>query len=104
MVFTEREAQERCIEVQSAERLQKLTEFSEMLKVAGIDPKELLGSMPTIKSDHLARSKRSPRPAKYRFYENGQEKTWTGQGRMPKVIADAVANGQALEEFLIEFK
>ena len=29
------------------------------------------------------------------------EKTWTGQGRMPKAIAEAVANGRALEEFLI---
>ncbi|MDX7756059.1 H-NS family nucleoid-associated regulatory protein, partial [Aeromonas caviae] len=28
-------------------------------------------------------------------------KTWTGQGRMPKAIADAVAAGKALDDFLI---
>ncbi|MFQ2713263.1 H-NS family nucleoid-associated regulatory protein, partial [Aeromonas caviae] len=33
--------------------------------------------------------------------EGGQEKTWTGQGRMPKAIADAVAAGKTLEDFLI---
>ena len=37
----------------------------------------------------------------YKYTEGGQEKTWTGQGRMPKAIADAVAAGKALDDFLI---
>ncbi|MGF7447339.1 H-NS family nucleoid-associated regulatory protein, partial [Klebsiella michiganensis] len=43
-----------------------------------------------------------PRPAKYRFTDHtGAEKTWTGQGRMPKPLAKAVAEGKSLDSFLI---
>ncbi|HGY3347778.1 TPA: H-NS family nucleoid-associated regulatory protein, partial [Klebsiella pneumoniae] len=46
--------------------------------------------------------KRQPRPAKYRYTDHtGAEKTWTGQGRMPKPIAEAVAQGKSLDSFLI---
>lgn len=100
-VFAEREQQESKIQAESAERLQKLAEFTEMLKQAGIDPSELVGTATTAKAEGTVKSKRAPRPAKYRYIEDGQEKTWTGQGRMPKAIAEAVASGRALEDFLI---
>lgn len=100
-VFAEREQQENKIKAESAERLQKLAEFTEMLRDAGIDPSELVGTATTAKAEGTVKSKRAPRPAKYKYTEDGQEKTWTGQGRMPKTIAEAVANGRALEEFLI---
>ena len=47
------------------------------------------------------KSKRAPRPAKYKYQEDGQEKTWTGQGRMPKAIAEQVALGKDLNDYLI---
>lgn len=100
-VFAEREQQESKIQAESAERLQKLAEFTEMLKQAGIDPSELVGTATTAKAEGTVKSKRAPRPAKYRYTEDGQEKTWTGQGRMPKAIAAAVESGKALEDFLI---
>lgn len=100
-IFAEREQQENKIKAESAERLQKLAEFTEMLKEAGIDPSELVGTAAPAKSEGSVKAKRAPRPAKYKYTEDGQEKTWTGQGRMPKAIAEAVANGRALEEFLI---
>jgi DNA-binding protein H-NS len=100
-VFAEREQQENKIKAESAERLQKLAEFTELLKAAGIDPSELVGTAAPAKADGSAKAKRAPRPAKYKYTEDGQEKTWTGQGRMPKAIAEAVASGRALEEFLI---
>ncbi|MGL6364271.1 H-NS family histone-like protein [Aeromonas veronii] len=101
-IFAEREQQENKIKAESAERLQKLAEFTEMLKEAGIDPSELVGTAAPAKADGSAnKAKRAPRPAKYKYNEDGQEKTWTGQGRMPKAIAEAVASGRALEEFLI---
>jgi DNA-binding protein H-NS len=100
-VFAEREQQENKIKAESAERLQKLAEFAELLKGAGIDPSELVGTATTAKAEGTVKSKRAPRPAKYKYIEDGQEKTWTGQGRMPKTISEAVANGRALEEFLI---
>ncbi|TNJ11819.1 transcriptional regulator [Aeromonas veronii] len=100
-VFAEREQQENKIKAESAERLQKLAEFTEMLRDAGIDPSELVGTAAPAKADGSAKVKRAPRPAKYKYIEDGQEKTWTGQGRMPKAIAEAVAAGKALEDFLI---
>ncbi|WP_421315706.1 H-NS family nucleoid-associated regulatory protein [Aeromonas veronii] len=100
-IFAEREQQENKIKAESAERLQKLAEFTEMLKQAGIDPSELVGTATIAKAEGIVKAKRAPRPAKYKYIEDGQEKTWTGQGRMPKAIAEAVANGRALEEFLI---
>ena len=100
-VFAEREQQETKLREESAERLQKLAEFTAMLKDAGIDPSELVGTAAPAKSEGSAKAKRAPRPAKYKYTENGQEKTWTGQGRMPKAIAEAVAAGKTLEDFLI---
>ncbi|WP_348689080.1 H-NS family nucleoid-associated regulatory protein [Aeromonas bestiarum] len=100
-VFAEREQQESKIRAESAERLQKLAEFTEMLKEAGIDPSELVGTAAPAKVDGSAQAKRAPRPAKYKYIEGGQEKTWTGQGRMPKAIVAAVEGGKALEDFLI---
>ena len=49
-----------------------------------------------------AGKKRQPRPAKYKFIDvNGETKTWTGQGRTPKPIAQALAEGKSLDDFLI---
>lgn len=100
-IFAEREQQETKLREESAERLQKLAEFTELLKQAGIDPSELVGTAAPAKSEGSTKVKRAPRPAKYKYTEDGQEKTWTGQGRMPKAIAEAVAAGKALEDFLI---
>ena len=71
-----------------------------MLKAAGIDPAELVGTVAT-ESTKTSKGKRAPRPAKYRYLDNGVEKTWTGQGRMPKAIAEQVALGKDLNDFLI---
>ncbi|MGN5161198.1 H-NS family histone-like protein [Aeromonas dhakensis] len=100
-IYADREQQENKIKAESAERLQKLAEFTELLKEAGIDPSELVGTATTAKAEGTVKSKRAPRPAKYRYTEDGQEKTWTGQGRMPKAIAEAVTAGKALDDFLI---
>ncbi|ARW83672.1 H-NS family nucleoid-associated regulatory protein [Aeromonas salmonicida] len=100
-IYAEREQQESKIRSESAERLQKLAEFTEMLKEAGIDPSELVGTVAPAKGDGTGKAKRTPRPAKYHYTEDGQEKTWTGQGRMPKAIAAAVEGGKALDDFLI---
>jgi DNA-binding protein H-NS len=81
-----------------AEHQQKLAEFQAMLAQAGIDPTELVGSDPAATA---AKAKRAPRPPKYRYVENGVEKTWTGQGRTPKFLAEQLEQGRQLDEFLI---
>lgn len=100
-VYAERETVEMKSKEENAERQRKLAEFSEMLKNAGIDPSELVGSGVATKAEGQTKSQRAPRPAKYKYLEDGQEKTWTGQGRMPKAIAEGVAGGKAIEDFLI---
>lgn len=86
---------------EQAEHQRKLAEFSEMLKNACIDPRDLMGSVSPVAASTGSKTKRAPRPAKYKFQEDGQEKTWTGQGRTPKAIAEQVALGKNLDDFLI---
>ncbi|MGL5214300.1 MAG: H-NS family nucleoid-associated regulatory protein [Aeromonas hydrophila] len=83
-----------------AEHQQKLAEFQAMLAQAGIDPSELVGSAPST-STSAVKAKRAPRPPKYRYVENGVEKTWTGQGRTPKLLAEQLEQGRQLDDFLI---
>ncbi len=70
-----------------------------MLADVGIDPAELLGSAPAATT--TVKVKRAPRPAKYRYVENGVERTWTGQGRTPKFLAEQLEQGRQLDDFLI---
>ena len=82
-----------------AERLEKLATFQALLADAGIDPSELVQGAPgkAVREG----SKRAPRPPKYRYMENGEEKTWTGQGRTPKALVEQQEQGRHLDEFLI---
>ena len=100
-VFAEREQYEIRQRVKSAERRQKLAEFTEMLKEAGIEPSELVSSKVPEKANGVPKVRRLPRPGKYRYIEGDMAKTWTGQGRMPKAISLAIERGQVLEDFLL---
>ncbi|WP_318493298.1 H-NS family histone-like protein [Photobacterium leiognathi] len=80
------------------ERNDKLEAYREMLLADGIDPEDLLASLVSTQP----KAKRTPRPAKYKFLDdNGQEKTWTGQGRTPRALQKALDEGKQLEEFEI---
>ena len=82
------------------EMLEKLTTIVEDRREDGIDPTELLASVGS--SQPKTKSTRAPRPAKYKYTdENGNEQTWTGQGRTPKAIAAAIEAGKTLEDFAI---
>ncbi|KIQ78244.1 H-NS histone family protein [Aeromonas jandaei] len=102
LVYQERADSVEQERAEQEERQRKLSEFTEMLQQAGIDPRELLATAAApAAATGAAKSKRAPRPAKYKYEEDGQEKTWTGQGRMPKAIAAQVAQGKDLNDFLI---
>ncbi|HHQ4568484.1 H-NS family histone-like protein [Aeromonas hydrophila] len=102
LVYNERAESVEQERAEQEERQRKLSEFTEMLQQAGIDPRELLNSAAApATAAGATKSKRAPRPAKYKYQEDGQEKTWTGQGRMPKAIAEQVALGKDLNDFLI---
>ncbi|HHQ4500500.1 H-NS family nucleoid-associated regulatory protein [Aeromonas hydrophila] len=100
LIYLERLEQAEKEQAANAEHLNKLAEFQAMLADAGIDPAELVGSAPST-STSAVKAKRAPRPPKYRYVENGVEKTWTGQGRMPKFLAEQLEQGRQVDEFLI---
>ena len=82
------------------EQQNKINALLERMKADGISPSDLLGTE-RVQAGKPAK-KRKVREAKYRFIDvNGEEKTWTGQGRTPKAIANALANGKTLDDFLI---
>ncbi|MFB2863221.1 H-NS family nucleoid-associated regulatory protein [Aeromonas sp. MdU4] len=99
MIYLERLEQAEKEQAAQAEHQQKLAEFQAMLAQAGIDPTELVGSAPAAAT--ATKAKRAPRPPKYRYVENGVEKTWTGQGRTPKYLAQQLEQGRKLDDFLI---
>lgn len=99
VVTKERRDEEELLQRQRAEQQEKINTLLAMMRADGIDPEELL-SISVAPSRSV--KKRQPRPAKYRFTDiNGETKTWTGQGRTPKPIAQALAAGKSLDDFLI---
>lgn len=80
---------------------EKLAEYRQKLLEDGIDPAELLASVGSSKPK--PKITHAPRPAKYKYTdENGNELTWTGQGRTPKAIASALASGKSIKDFEIK--
>lgn len=95
VIVTERRETDSFRQAELAERNEKLEKLRQMLQDDGIDPAELMNFQKITKE-------RKARPAKYRYDdENGQSKTWTGQGRMPKAIAEQIAAGKKIEDFLL---
>ena len=54
-------------------------------------------------SDSAGKKKREPQPAKYRHPEN-ESLTWSGRGRQPQWVKEALENGTSLDAFLINPK
>ena len=101
VVVEERREDESISRKAQEEHQAKLEAFRQKLLEDGIDPAELLAGL-NISSQNKVKTARAPRPAKYKYIDtDGSEKTWTGQGRTPKAIADLLASGKKLEEFEI---
>ncbi|HHA2008758.1 DNA-binding protein StpA [Enterobacter quasimori] len=100
IVVEEKQHEQSELEQQRAEQQDKINALLERMKADGISPSDLLGTERALAGKPA--KKRKVREAKYRFIDvNGEEKTWTGQGRTPKPIANALANGKTLDDFLI---
>jgi len=99
-VVSEKREEEAAIASEQKEREEKLEKYRQMLLEDGIDLSELTAlEGNTTKT----RNKRAPRPAKYQYTdENGETKSWTGQGRTPAVIKRALDAGKSLDDFLIK--
>ncbi len=100
VVVNERREEDTQVQAEIEERTRKLQQYREMLFADGIDPNELLQTM--VLKTSPGKSKRAARPAKYKYTdENGESRTWTGQGRTPAVIKKAMDEGKSLEDFLL---
>lgn len=101
VVVNERREEDTHAQAENAERSRKLEQYREMLIADGIDPNELLQALSEVKVS--GKSKRAIRPAKYSYVdENGENRTWTGQGRTPAVIKKAIEEqGKQLDDFLL---
>lgn len=100
LVVEEKREAEQKAEREAAERQARIAKLKESLKQEGITAKEL--AMLLGQESPVQRKKREPRPAKYQYIdENGEVKTWTGQGRTPKIIQKALDAGKSLSSFEI---
>ncbi|MGC0621864.1 H-NS family nucleoid-associated regulatory protein [Escherichia coli] len=89
----EREAAER------AEREEKRQELLQLIAEEVFSPEELLDRP---EDTPKSRKKTLPKaPPKYQFEENGETKYWSGRGRAPKPIDEAMQAGRSLEDFRI---
>ncbi|RUO21264.1 hypothetical protein CWE08_06705 [Aliidiomarina iranensis] len=71
---------------------------------AGLKAEEVLGidTQANTKTKAKVHKPRAAKPAKYKYLDaNAVEKTWTGQGRTPKPIQEALDAGGSLDDFLI---
>ncbi|QXZ21801.1 H-NS family nucleoid-associated regulatory protein [Lelliottia amnigena] len=81
------------------EHNERLEKVRLVLHEKGINSAELMtSSAGDVKSAKL----RPPRKVRYKYQgENGKTRTWAGQGCSPKVIAEQLAAGKSLDDFLI---
>lgn len=79
------------------ERLEQIEKIKALMAENNISEADLVG----IEAAAAPKAKRAPRPAKYKFVVDGEEKTWTGQGRTPKALQEQLDAGRSLDEFLI---
>ncbi|HDR1090880.1 TPA: H-NS histone family protein [Pasteurella multocida] len=100
LVVEEKREAEAKAEREIAERQARIAKLKESLIQEGITAQEL--AILLGQESQSQRKKREPRPAKYKYIdENGEERTWTGQGRTPKVIQKALDTGKSLSSFEI---
>ncbi|MCI5763859.1 H-NS family nucleoid-associated regulatory protein [Actinobacillus porcinus] len=95
-IAEKREADAAAIAEEKA-RQELIAKYKEELKANGISLTDL-GAETAAK----VRKPRQPLAPKYKYTdENGETKTWTGQGRTPRAIQAALNAGKSLDSFAI---
>lgn len=99
-IVQERREEEAIRQKEEQGRREKIERLRNMMLEDGIDPLELVAG---VSISDKNRKSRARRPPKYEYLdEKGEIRTWTGQGRTPKCIAEQLASGATLEEFEIK--
>lgn len=82
------------------EKADKIARIRELMAEDNISADEILGNDPV--SELIKPRKRKVVEPKYAYKDaDGNEKTWTGQGRTPKIIQEALDSGKTLDDFMI---
>lgn len=99
-VIEERRGAEALERLAAEAREHKLRSLLSQLEADGIDVRDIIK---VTEPGRQSAGVREKRPAKYEYRdENGEYKTWTGQGRTPSVIRRAVEGGEKrMDDFLI---
>lgn len=101
-VIEEKKEEIKAQEMENAKRLEGLKKYQDLLAQDGISAEELVLLLAGSNAERKKREPRAPRPAKYKFIDaSGNEKTWTGQGRTPREIQQALNAGKSLADFAI---
>ncbi|EPT8449599.1 H-NS family nucleoid-associated regulatory protein [Vibrio fluvialis] len=85
---------------EQAEKEERLAAIAKQITDQGLDLNDILSALSNKPATKKAQ--RKVRPAKYKYFDAaGEMKTWTGQGRTPRLIQEALDNGKSLEDFSI---
>lgn len=99
IVIAEKREAVKAQELENAKRIEGLNKYKELLAQDGLSVEELAV---LLGASSAPAKKRETRPAKYKFTDDlGNEKTWTGQGRMPLALQKALNEGKNLADFEI---
>lgn len=102
-VLVERRTNEKQRLEEIAAKQAKISKYKELLEQEGISAEDLFDGLTLATKEIAAPKKRAARPAKYKYVdENGETRTWTGQGRTPKAIQQRLDQGESLESFEIK--
>lgn len=103
-VIAARDAEEAEVRQAEAEKQERVEAIHKQIKEAGLNLEDIAPELAASvgKSKSKPPRKRPVKPAKYEYQMNGERKTWTGQGRTPKVIQQALDQGKSLNDFLIK--
>ena len=100
-IVEERREEERRLQERYSLQNERIKRLIALLQADNIQPAELVQRQ-VCKGRGSVVKGRKVRPAKYRFIDRrGMTKTWTGQGRMPDIMASALQQGKSLKDFLI---
>lgn len=94
--LADKKAEHDAREKQRVERENKRQELLALIKSEGFSLEEIAGENPPPKPP-----KRRP---KYHYEENGVTRRWSGTGRTPAPIQQALSEGKTLDDFLIRRK
>ncbi|MCY9861262.1 H-NS family nucleoid-associated regulatory protein [Vibrio coralliirubri] len=100
IVVGERRDEEEDKNAREAEQQEKIQSIAALLKKDNIDIEDLLRVVQN--KTKPTKAKRPSRPAKYKYIDlEGNEKTWTGQGRTPTALQQAIDSGANIEDYLV---